>query len=444
MPGALTGSARRARERVLALQARQHTDGGFGRWKEDPSRAGTTEEALEALAMARRQGLPVDEAAVARATERVRKYLESSATPSERAAALRALCAVGTSGRLVSRVRALASKASLTAPTLADLTLACESIGEKEEARKLAARLADVLQKSSWKTGHSGTGSTVPAAARSLRALVGAGVGETEGLIQRIEGWILDERRGAYWASPRSTREAVLALASLAVRGTEVASSEASIRIRVGDAILTSARLPQAEGPARPVDVSADSRYLSPGPNQVTIEESGASGLRYSAALSWRRTGGGATKVGKGPSGLSVRRTITLLDRSGKRFVTAPLKGATAPGRLLLVTITVHGDPGHGPLAVRCPVAGGASVLQPPAGFPGPTLDLPRGVHEDVSRGSVAFLLPGDASAPTRLRFLCLATSEGTFSFPAAVAFYLSLPEKPATSAPSRLVVEGS
>ena len=205
---------RKVRKGLRRLYAFQHTDGGWGWWKDDPTTAWMTAYVVDGLTQAREAGYEVDEQKLGEGRKALRRMLEQGTDgrgeeigSETRAYAAYALALGGDpDARFLEKI--FHERAKLNAYGRALLALGLGARGDGRRAQAVAAE----IERSAKGTGaDSHWDGNVEATALSVKAL--ARLLPASAVLPRAARWLVGHRRfGSYW---RSTRETALAIHGL-------------------------------------------------------------------------------------------------------------------------------------------------------------------------------------------------------------------------------------
>jgi alpha-2-macroglobulin len=205
------------------LEVLRHEDGGWGFWTEDQSTVEMTGQVLLALTRAKALGVKINPAWIEGAVNWLqRNVVNADAWRSERIVALRALAEA--ERPMIAEMERFAAVKDLEPYQLAQLALAYQKLGERDEAVKLLARLkAKRIESGSivrwerpsreydWYYWWDDNPTLVTAVA--LEAL--AKLEPKSNLIPKAVNYLLQARRGDWWISTQDTAAIVIAALAL-------------------------------------------------------------------------------------------------------------------------------------------------------------------------------------------------------------------------------------
>ncbi|MGZ8868278.1 MAG: alpha-2-macroglobulin family protein, partial [Thermoanaerobaculia bacterium] len=292
----------------------QHSDGGWGWWKDGASDDFMTAYVVWGFAVAKEGGLSVNENAVQRAVayldERLVHYENQRQDQTWMLHAIAAWRAAGgQSGFSPNQRKAFdnvwAQRDRLTAYSRALLALTAHAFGDAQRAAVLVRNLEDgvkldrtpdasVLVRGSganaaetmatahwgedrfWWRWHDGP---VESTAFALRALVRIDPGNK--LIEPVMNWLVKNRRGAQWNNTRDTAIAVLALNDYLNASGELAG-DLAYEVSVNGRVLAAKRITAAEILAEPSRIAVDESLVRDA-NEIRIRRTAGTAPIYFA-----------------------------------------------------------------------------------------------------------------------------------------------------------------
>lgn len=290
------------RQGLDRLYAFQHSDGGWGWWKEGDSDHFMTAYVVWGLTLAREAGIAVRSESVSRGVTYLdREIVEEESNPDQQAWMLHALSADHSASRRQG-LGSFQSKAfdnlwnqrqGLNAYTRALLALSAHHYGNRERAQTLVQNLengvkrdtrpdASILLKGALPTsGVMGTAhwgedginwrwsdGGVEATSFALRALLA--IDPQNKLIEPVTHWLIRNRRGAQWSNTRNTAITILALNDYLKQSGELSSSF-EYEVRVNDQLVASKAVAASEILAEPSQFEVDPKLIRDGFNEVQI-----------------------------------------------------------------------------------------------------------------------------------------------------------------------------
>ncbi|HEX8474433.1 MAG TPA: MG2 domain-containing protein [Pyrinomonadaceae bacterium] len=216
---------RKVRRGLRRLYSFQHTDGGWGWWKDDPTDAWMSAYVIDGLVMARRAGYEVDETRLENGRKKLKTLIEARKTDDgkEIDAETRAymVYALYQSGEPDARYinELFNTRGNLQAYGRALLALALHERGDRQRASALASEIERAATSDErgahWSSRYNSHGmaqaNDVEATALSVKAL--ARLLPQSELLPRAARWLVLSRRfGHYWHSTKETAFAIYGL----------------------------------------------------------------------------------------------------------------------------------------------------------------------------------------------------------------------------------------
>lgn len=300
---------------LMRLYDFQHSDGGWGWWKEGESDAFMTAYVLWGLQLAREAGVEVRLPVLQTAYHYLNKELVESETQYDmQAFLLHASVHFGHSlkgfrGATPFQSRAYQNlwdhKAQLNAYTRALLALTAHYLGRKDDAEILVENLENGVQidsrpdQSIIQRGAGGGNDAVMATAHwgedgihyrwsdggveatsfVLRALLAIDPGNE--LIEPVMNWLVKNRRGAHWSNTRNTAIALLALNDYLKTSGELKGGQEYEVVVNGTSIARTRVQDVLQAPSR---YAVDPALLRNGVNEIRIQRTSGEGPLYFAA----------------------------------------------------------------------------------------------------------------------------------------------------------------
>ncbi len=295
----------------------QHSDGGWGWWKDGESDRFMTAYVLWGLTLAAQAGVPIRE----HVAQRAAGYLDvnlvnEESEPSRQAWLLHALSAhqarvaQGAATEFQRRVFAnlYKNRERLTPYGRALLTLAAASYHKTQEAKLLVDNLgngaaldkaedASVLLKNEPSGAASGTAhwgqesgwwvwseGAVETTSFVLRALLA--VDPKHKLVEPTVNWLIKNRRGAQWTNTRDTAIAVLALSDYLKASGETAQ-DAEFAVLVNGHEVAAKKVSRAEILGAPSVFAVDEKLLGSGKNEVRVVKKRGATLYFFASATF-------------------------------------------------------------------------------------------------------------------------------------------------------------
>jgi uncharacterized protein YfaS (alpha-2-macroglobulin family) len=296
------------------LYSFQHSDGGWGWWKDGESDHFMSAYVVWGLTLAREAGIELRTDVLDRGVSYLDKELvEQEQQPDLQAWMLHALAAhhAAAKGRTVGKFQAAAfdnlwvNRAKLNAYTRALVALSAHQFGMTQQARTLVQNLENGVKRdnrpdsSILLTGTQADASTignahwgedgiywrwsdggVEATAFALRALLA--VDPKNPLIEPVTNWIIRNRRGAQWSNTRDTAMTVLALNDYLRQSGQLAA-DAAYEVRVNGQTVANRTVSASDVLSAPSQFEIDRKLIRDGANEIRILHKGGKGPLYFA-----------------------------------------------------------------------------------------------------------------------------------------------------------------
>ncbi|MEW6210143.1 MAG: alpha-2-macroglobulin family protein [Acidobacteriota bacterium] len=292
----------------------QHSDGGWGWWKDGESDHFMTAYVVWGLTLARESGVEVKTDVIERGAQFLDKELvEEEESFDQQAWMLHALAVHHRAVRR-SEVEKFQAKAfenlwtnrdRLNAYTRALAALAAHYYGRADRAMTLVENLENgvkidsapdasiiegggatglALQTAHW--GEDGiywrwSDGGVEATSFALRALLA--IDPRNRLVEPVTNWLIKNRRGAQWSNTRDTAITVLALNDYLKASGEL-QSEIEYELRVNDQLIVSKKLTAEDALSAPSRFAIEQKFLRDGVNVIRINRKGGASPIYFAA----------------------------------------------------------------------------------------------------------------------------------------------------------------
>ncbi|MBI5363546.1 MAG: alpha-2-macroglobulin [Planctomycetes bacterium] len=306
----LTEITRLSLERLYDFQ---HSDGGWGWWKQGDADRWMTAYVVWGLALARDAKLDVDQSRIERGAEWLKKELVEAEDELElQAWMLHAIAAWSKDARESDTVdhaikNLWAKKDGLNAYGRALYALACQGFGRTDRARTVLDNLVNGVRiddtsdvsriepnasqhhAATMKTAHWGadgvgwrwTDSNVESTAFALRALMA--IDPKHELVEPVMAWLVQNRRGAAWSNTRDTAITVLALDAYLTKSGELAR-DVEYELLVNGKSLGKRKLAARELLTAQGRFTLDAKDVRDGANEVRVKLLSGSGPLYIAA----------------------------------------------------------------------------------------------------------------------------------------------------------------
>jgi len=306
----LDGMVRKGLDRLYDFQ---HSDGGWGWWKDGESDHWMTAYVVWGLGLARDAGISVRGGVLERAIEFLdRELVEEEERPDAQAWMLHALASASERGS-ATRFQAAAldnlwkQRDRMNAYSKALLALSAHHLGDGERALVLVRNLENGVKRDETPD----TSVIVRGTQRSSEAVIGtAHWGEARGwwrwsdgavestafvlrallaidpdneLIEPTSNWLIKNRRGSQWSNTRDTAIAVLAMNDFLLTSGEL-DAEIEYELLVNGKSVARRHITPEDVLAAPSRFTIDSELIRDGANEVRIVRHGGNGPIYFAA----------------------------------------------------------------------------------------------------------------------------------------------------------------
>ena len=279
----------------------QHSDGGWGWWKEGSSDDFMTAYVVWGFSVAREGGLSVRREAVDRAAAFLqRRLVANEGQYNDQAWMLHALSAWRGAKPTDAERRAFdevwKNREQLTSYSRALLALTAHRYGDAERAAVLVRNLengakidAATGSAEAMSTAHWGEDrfwwrwydGPVESTAFVLQALVA--IDPKHRLVEPAMNWLVKNRRGAQWSNTRDTAISLLALNDYLKASGELAG-DVAYELTVNGRVIASKTIPAAEVLSAPSRFSVDPSVLAEGAQEIRIRRTHGTSPLYFAA----------------------------------------------------------------------------------------------------------------------------------------------------------------
>lgn len=337
----------------------QHSDGGWGWWKSDQTDLYMTAYVVSGLAQASRAGYSVDQMALKRGRDYIKRELDRDRDWSDpiglddRVYLLYALCMSGNESP--ERVNVLLNAQNKLQPlSRALLALTLLEVGERAKAVEIAARIEATAtgnsQESYWQTttrpfsGYEEDFS-LEATALSVKAL--SKLLPQSPVLQKAARWLVNHRtNGYYWTSTRQTAYAIDGLIDYAKVSGDL-RGDYDWEVYLNDRQVSAGHFSAADAATgKSLTLEMERAEIKTGVNNVRIVKRGEGSLVASLASVYFTRESEVKPAGS--EALSIGREYFLLDMTTDSNGQAILKpreftGTVKGGELLLVRLTLKG-----------------------------------------------------------------------------------------------------
>jgi uncharacterized protein YfaS (alpha-2-macroglobulin family) len=358
---------------MARLKDFQHTDGGWGWWKEDDSQVFMTAYVISGFGQAREAGYDPGASSLNRAIEYLHNALSQHVNMHEdlRAYVVYAL-ALNNAAKPEELQDAWQARGNMSTQGLSMLGLALLSTSDQAKAQELAATVESQATvndlEANWPSVYDHLmGFEIDDAAETTAYAVRllSLVKPTSPLLPKAALWLVNHREGGYfWFSTKQTAMVIFGLTDYLKSSHEL---DANFRAEVfvnGKQVLTRQFTPaDAWNPATPA-VHLDTAQLRTGANEIRIHKSGAGRLYWSATGAYYSNDKRLVQNNK--LSLNITRDYFKLtpEQSNGRIVydLDPLQGELHIGDILAVRVTVGGSEWRY-LLMEDPIPAGAEFI---------------------------------------------------------------------------------
>src|SRR5215472_942811 len=380
---------------VDRLYAYQHSDGGWGWWKDDKTDPFMTAYVVDGLTMATRAGYPADAARVSRGREKLKQMISAgkletgkSIDPESRAYMIYALAASGDPG--TNAMNDLFTRRNELQPYgRALLALSLKLKGDDARARELAREIESTAKanefEAHWDSERKpmldfSERDDLEATALSLKAL--SQIAPSDPLLARAARWLLINRRfGYYWDSTKQTAFAIFGLIDY-IKVTKELSADYDVDVYLNGQQVGQTKHMTAADVAGGNNILIERRAAEvPGQNQIRVVKKG-NGIAYVSASLQYYTREEDVQPQATP-GLSITREYMRLLIKGTEdkpsWAIEPLTGQVHSGDTLVVRLRVKGDRNNY-MMIEDPIPAGCEQLDRISGL---NLDYSDGKWSD-------------------------------------------------------------
>ena len=401
---------------MAKLSEHQHSDGGWGWWKDDASDPYMTSLVLEGLYLLKDAGYSVDQSMQTRGL----KWLQDNTTALEKQLSDPKLVKDWNAetrrcdmARLVYCMSVYKAKPTpsvvawlkkeipaFTPEPLAYAALAFKNLGETEAAQKASDRLIAIANKSDatvdwehtdamlkrlklvgvtdWSYRYTGEETT----ALAFRAMLANKADKTD-LLEQIKMWMMLHRDRDGWCNTKTTSEVLRALLDDALMSAANSGETVSARVLMDNVLQTEISFSGGERFSKEKSFALPT--FKPATGAVQLQKVGMGKLYYNTILSYTKTmkPGEAVPVKNSPAGLTMSRTFYRLESQPAgtdgvlKVVSKPFNGGTIKaGETILMKVLVDSPISMPYVIVECPLPSGAEVVKS------------RGAQQAVDEGS--------------------------------------------------------
>ena len=405
----------------------QHSDGGWGWWKNDDTDPIMTAYVVQGLSIAKRTGWKTNTEMLNRGANRLKSLVRSSELSStERSYLLYSMALAGV--KYPSMVSKLTDDRKLTQYGQATLALALFELGQKEKARQLTSSLELAVHrtsKGSWWGGSEDAQlgwqkDPVETTAAVLRTLL---MSKPDSMnINEAVKWLMSRRQGEAWASTRDTAMVVFALVDY-LKKFAAKDFSASVNVSMKDRKLHSVTL------TKTLELSGDDLFKPSikvfqnkkghiGHNEISIRKKGSGSIYYNASMTYF---GREKNIKPKGSFFNVTRSYFKLNKERKDdgwvLKTSPLTAPVHSGDEILVVLHVQVAKDADYILIEDPFPAGTQAIDRDRGYDikGIALRVPQ-VHREFGDQRAAFFVPHASRGEMTLAYLLRATLPGDYN----------------------------
>ena len=361
----------RGRDRLYGFQ---HSDGGWGWWKNDQSDPFMTAYVVDGLTLAKNAGHDIDQARIDRGRQRLMEMFASGKTESGTAIDLetRAFMAYaleesgGSNGRNVEQI--FSERGNLQPYGRALLALTLRLRNDEARARSMATDIEQSAISDSvlvhWESHRKemldfSEENDTEATALSLKALTR--IKPDSPLLFRAARWLVSHRTNSYyWNSTKDTAFAIFGLIDYVKVSRELAP-DYQLEVYVnGEAVL----IEHVTSASRPFVINRKGADI-PGTNIIRLVKRGPGTIYFSGAVDYYT--GEEEVAARGNSQLSITREYLRLrvveDGYKLKWIVEPLTGDIQSGDLIVARLHITGHNARH-LMIEDPIPAGAEQLE--------------------------------------------------------------------------------
>jgi uncharacterized protein YfaS (alpha-2-macroglobulin family) len=366
---------RKVQKGMERLYAYQHSDGGWGWWKDDQSDPFMTAYVVSGLALAKQNSFSVDDSRIASGREKLKQMLDAGTTEAgtqiDQETRAFMVYALEESGGADSRYleKVFNERGNLQPYGRALLALTLKQRKDKR-ANDVAAeieRTASADDSSAHWESHRkamldfAESNDTEATALSLKAL--ARVKPDSSLLPRVARWLVSNRRnGYYWESTKDTAFAIFGLIDYLKVSHEL-SPDYDLEIYLnGENVFT--QHVSSTGASQTFTLSRKTTDVS-GTNEIRLVKRGQGIVYFSSSLDYFT--GEEDVPARGSADLNLTREYLRLkvveDNDKLKWKTEPLTGEIHSGDILVVRLKLNGAKARH-LMIEDPIPAGAEQVE--------------------------------------------------------------------------------
>lgn len=389
---------------MAKLSEHQHSDGGWGWWKDDASDPYMTALVLEGLDLLKGTGYNPDKTMMDRGLKWLTDYstqlekqlsdpklvqdynAETKRCDMARVAYAMSVYKVKPDKKIVEFITKQIPK--FTPEPLAYTAMALKGFGDEAGAKKAVTRLIALANKNDvtvdWEhteamlkrlkldgaTDYSYRYTGEETTALAFRAILAIEPDKSE-LLDQIKHWMLLHRDKDGWCNTKTTSEVLLALLKDALLSASINSDTISAKVLMDNVLATEISFNQGEQYSKEKSFSFAS--FLPAKNSVQLQKVGQGKLYYNTVLKYTKAlkPGEKLPVTNSPSGLTMSRAFYRLESQPAgtdgviKVVAKPFNGAKIKaGETVLMKVLIDSPISMPYVIVECPLPSGAEVVQ--------------------------------------------------------------------------------
>jgi hypothetical protein len=366
----LERKVQKGRDRLYAFQ---HSDGGWGWWKDDQTDPFMTAYVIDGLTLAKNAGYEIDQARIDRGRQRLLEMLSSGRTTNgtvidleTRAFMVYALAESGAAdNQVIDQIFAERGQLQPYARALLALALSLRNDNRAQAVASEIERSAIVdSAQAHWESSHPGSlhfteGNDIETTALSLKAL--SLIKPKSHLLFPVARWLVANRaKSYYWNSTKDTAFAILGLIDY-VKVSKELTPDYQLEVYLnGETVLAE----RVTSPSQPLVVLRKGATVA-GTNLVRIVKRGRGHIYFSGSVDYYTD---ETEV---PANSSTRLSITreylrlrvVEDGYRLKWTVEPLSGEIHSGDVIVVRLRVSGEKARH-LMIEDPIPAGAEQIE--------------------------------------------------------------------------------
>ncbi|MGE0101768.1 MAG: alpha-2-macroglobulin [Blastocatellales bacterium] len=361
----------------------QHSDGGWGWWKDDKTDPFMTAYVVDGMAMALRAGYGVENYRLTRGRDKLRQLIDTGKLedgkpidPESRAYLIYAYTVSGEAD--AKYLNDLFSKRNALQPYgRALLALGLKAKGDQDRARQVAVEIERSARTSEfdahWESRLRAMleyreDVSLEATALSIKAL--AQINPQSKLLPKAARWLVNNRRNGYfWETTKHTAFAIYGLTDY-IKSSRELSADYTVEVWLNGEQVLSKRVTAAEAAGGQSFVIERKGTELAGSNQVRVVKRGSGVLYASAALEYFTRGDNIPA--QSTQNLRMTRQymrLRVTETNGKpKWAVEPLTGDLVSGDLIVVRLSLQGSKGRY-LMIEDPIPAGCEQIERVSGI---------------------------------------------------------------------------